>query len=232
MRIAICEDEAVIAKQIADITYAFFEESGSDCNIDLFFNGADFEKKQDLYDLLFLDYKLSDINGIELAHKIRKTNQKLVIIFVTAYSEHVFESFEVGAYRYILKPIEEDEIRKSLFSLLSANQHSRPLCVPMKHRKIYVDLDDIMYIESNAKYSVVRTQETAYDSSRSLLFYEQEIHSQHFIKTHKRFLVNMNYIAEIEKNIITLTNGEKIEISRRSLNAFNTAYTKFLKYTV
>ncbi len=232
MKIAICEDEEVIAQQIKEITAQYFNESKTDCDITIFQNGYSFEAVQSNYDLLFLDYKLPDINGIDLAHRIRKTNKKLVIVFVTAYSEHVFESFEVGAFRYILKPIDVDDIRKALFSFMTEHENNTLLCIPTKDKKIYIDLHDIMYIESQAKNSVVRTTEAEYQSVHSLLAFEQEISSPFFIRTHKRWMINMQHIAEIEKNVIKMKNGEKVEISRRNNKAFQTAYTNFLKYYI
>lgn len=232
MKIAICEDEAVIAEQIKEITSSYFENLDMEFSVSVFENGKSFNKSGESFDLLFLDYKLSDINGIELAHNIRKSDKNIVIIFVTAYSEHVFESFEVGAFRYILKPIEEDEIKKALYSFLLLYENDLTLCVPTKVKKIYVPLNEVIYIESDAKYSVVRTVDAAYDSIKSLLDFQKVINSQFFIRTHKRYLLNLKYISEIDKNIITLTNGEKVVISRRNLKAFNTAYTNYLKYSV
>ncbi len=232
MKIAICEDEEVIAQQIKEITAQYFNESKTDCDITVFKNGCSFEAVQSNYELLFLDYKLPDINGIDLAHRIRKTNQKLVIIFVTAYSEHVFESFEVGAFRYILKPLNEEEIRKALFCFQTAHSNKTQLCIPTKEKKIYVNIHDIMYIESQAKNSVVRTTDAEYQSVHSLLLFEQKIQSPLFIRTHKRWMINMQHIAEIEKNVIKMRNGEKVEISRRNSKAFHTAYTNYLKYYI
>ncbi len=65
-------------------------------------------------DLLFLDVEMKDINGMKTAEEIRKFDKELLIVFVTGYSEYVFDGYRTGAFDYVLKPAEEEQIRHIL----------------------------------------------------------------------------------------------------------------------
>lgn len=231
MRIAICEDEILIAEQIAKTVHNYFQNLKMDVTLSIFSDATTFEQSGFAYDLVFLDYKLPDKSGMELAHEIRRMSAKVVIVFISAYSEYVFESFEVGTFRYLLKPIKEEEINQTLSSFLSLKQKSVPVELPQKKKTLFVNLDEILYIESDEKHCIVRVYDEVYETTKSLSAIQAEINDNSFFRTHRRYLVNMRYITEVEKNIITMTNGEKVEISRRNLVNFNKSYMNFLKYS-
>lgn len=232
MRIAICEDEIIIADEIFSLVDRYFIKTNHSYKIDVYYNASDFEKTENVYDLVFLDYKFPDINGIDIARGLREKSDDVVIVFISAYSEYVFESFEVGAFRYLLKPIKEVELIKTLDSFIASRKRNSPVEVPLKNKNIYVKSDEILYIESYEKHCIVRTMDKSHTTTKALSTFQGEINNAAFFRTHRRYLVNMKYISEIEKNIITLTNGEKVEISRRNLMSFNKTYMNYLKFYI
>ncbi len=230
MKIAICEDEAYTIDILKTLISDYMEEKNISYQLNAFMTGAEFFSSTEDYDLYLLDYNLPDATGMEIAERIRLTNKRAVIIFITAYSEYVFKSFEVNTFRYLLKPIEKETLFKALDDfLISFDQYLR-VEIPMPSGTIFVSLPEIMYIESSGRYTTVRCNNTSYTSQKALSAFVSEINSFRFFRTHRTFLVNMKYIAEIDGHIITLINGEKIEISRRNLALFHKAYVNFLKY--
>lgn len=230
MRIAICEDELVMRETLNQEVSDFLRNKNVSFTIDLFATANDFYKSVIDYDLILLDCVLPDGTGMEIAKKIRLTNKKTTIVFITAYSEYVFESFEVNTFRYLLKPVKKEDLEKMLTVFCNNFEQYSRIEVPLHNGSIFVNPPEIMYIESNGRYSTVRLNSSTHLSTKSLSSYQAEINSYHFFRTHRTFLVNMKYIAEIDGNIITLTNGEKVEISRRNLSTFNKCYMNFLRY--
>ena len=232
MKIAICEDEKFTIDIISSYISEFMKEKNIQYNLKAFTSAADFYKSVEDFDLILMDYQLPDATGMEIAKKIRLTNKKTTIVFITAYSEYVFESFEVNTFRYILKPVEKNTIFKMLEDFFNNFEQYSRVEIPLTSADAaVVSLPEIMYIESNGRYTTVRCNNTTYTSTKALATFEAEINSFRFFRTHRTFLVNMKYIAEIDGHIITLTNGEKIEISRRNLATFNKCYMNFLKYS-
>lgn len=232
MNFAICEDEAKIAESIEKIVRNHFLLSGLECTVDIFLTGKDFEKALKSYDLIFLDCMLPDAHGLDIARRLREKGSNATIIFVTAYEEFVYESFKVNAFRYLLKPIDEKELISALVSFLSTVEKESYINVPTKEKTHRVALNEIMYIESCEKHSIVRVINDSYESTKTISDFQAEIESHKFFRTHRRYLVNMKHIIEIDKNTIVFSNGEQAEISRRNLSNFNKCYMNYLKYSV
>lgn len=232
MNIAICEDNELTALEIKNSVVDIFARSNIECAVDIYSCAGSFESSDKEYDLIFLDCRLPDKNGIDVGRQLREKGDEAVLIFVTAYNEYVYDSFEVNAFRYILKPINKAMLTKSVNSFIDYYEKGAYVEVPTSHKSHIIKLSEIIYIEANDKRSVVRLLNQSIDSTKSIADYQEEITSPAFFRTHRRFLLNMKYIADINNNIITLVNSERVEVSRRNVAAFNKAYINYLKYSV
>lgn len=231
MKIAICEDDSFMAETLKEYIKEFLDSKKLLHTIEWFDTASKFYSSTETYDLIFLDYELPDSNGMEIAKNLRKTNNKSTIIFTTSFSEYVFQSFEVNTFRYLVKPITKEDVETTMTALINNFEQFAKVDIPTEDGEtVFASLPEIMYIESNGRYTTVRLNSTSYVSTKALTTFQAEINSFKFYRTHRTFLVNMKYIADIEKNVITLVNGEKIEISRRNLSAFNKSYLNYLKY--
>ena len=230
MKIAICDDEQVIREEINAMLTEFFLENNMTCAIDQFSTGESFVKVNGDYDLVFMDYQLTDGNGIDFARRVRQENESIFIIFSTSFQEHVFESFSLDTFRYLVKPITKEAVFQAMEAFVKLYQTNRKIIVCDLDKEIYMDADAVMYIEAARKYTTVRTTEGYHKSYRGISKYEADINNSHFYRTHRSYIVNMKYIAEIERKTITLTNGEKIIISPKNYDAFIKSYMSYLKY--
>ena len=235
MRIGICENDRPVAEDIAARVEAFFTGHGYDCEFGIWETAADFPAETRAFDLVLLDWRLPDGTGMEVAEALGRLPDKPVVIFISAYEEYVFQSFRVGTFRYLVKPIEEEALLEALNSFLAWYEHNVVIAIPTKDGELLARLDDVIYIESAQKHAIVRLKrtdylpETSYEATRSLAEYTDEIQSPAFFRTHKRYYVNMRYIVSIEKNVANLANGERVEISRRRAADFNGAYNRYLR---
>lgn len=231
MRIAICDDESVSAHRLASMVEKQMALLGFSAKTDVFLSAKELLASSVTYELLLLDCKLDAGTGIDVARALRERGSQAAIIFVTAYDEYVFEGYEVNAYRYLLKPVDPMVLRKTLSDFVSHYEREKYLDFVSGKRVVRLNLNEIMYIESSEKHSIVRHINGSYDTAVPIAELQARIGSYAFFRTHRRFIVNMKYIMEVDKNIIRLTNDERIEISRRNLAAFNKCYMNFLKYS-
>lgn len=231
MRIAICEDESVSARRLASMVEKQMTQLGFAAKTDVFLSAKELLESPINYELLLLDCKLDAGTGIDVARELRERGSQAAIIFVTAYDEYVYEGYEVNAYRYLLKPVDPAVLRKTLSDFVSHYEREKYLDFVSGKRVVRLKLNEIMYIESSEKHSIVRHVDGSYETSVPIAELQARIGSYAFFRTHRRFIVNMKYIMEVDKNIIRLTNDEKIEISRRNLVSFNKCYMNFLKYS-
>lgn len=231
MRIAICDDESVSAHRLASMVEKQMALLGFSVKTDVFLSAKELLVSSVTYELLLLDCKLDAGTGIDVARALRERGSQAAIVFVTAYDEYVFEGYEVNAYRYLLKPVDPMVLRKTLSDFVSHYEREKYLDFVSGKRVVRLNLNEIMYIESSEKHSIVRHINGSYDTAVPIAELQARIGSYAFFRTHRRFIVNMKYIMEVDKNIIRLTNDERIEISRRNLAAFNKCYMSFLKYS-
>ncbi len=230
MKIAICDDEAITRKALHERTAAFFMEKNMECTITEFPSGEAFVPFNSEYDLVFMDCRLEDGNGIDFIAKIREQNTRLFVIFFTNYSEYAIASIKVDAFRYLLKPVSDEEFAEALESFVRLYQHTRKIIVPTKDRVFYLEADEVIYIEADKKYTVVRTTTGQYRSSKPISQFFQEINNSHFFQTHRSYILNMKYVSSIEKKTIILTNGEKVLCSSQKYDEFLKSYMSYLKY--
>ena len=114
IHIAICDDEKFMLDQISKMVFDFFHGKNMEIVISRFSSGRELLGAEGNIDILFLDIQMAGIDGMETARKLRSRCFKGFLIFVTVLREMVFQSFEVQAYDYLVKPIEKVHFDKDL----------------------------------------------------------------------------------------------------------------------
>lgn len=187
--------------------------------------------------LVFLDIQMPRINGFELLTTVKNVDFK--VIFVTAYNEYALEALKKSAIDYILKPIDDDDLKvaiqktiklideenesthnKELLELLQESiSNQKKLLVPNEKGFSVIEQNDILYLEGYDGYTKINIDpERQIISSYGLGKYEQKLNAN-FFKTHKSYIVNLNKIIEFEKEgYVVLSNNVRIPISKKSKN--------------
>lgn len=147
--IAVCDDEKYMSDRIRTMVSDFFSGKNMETAILQFSCGEDLLKYNGKIDILFLDIQMRDLDGMETARKLRADKFRGILIFITVLREMVFQSFEVQAYDYLVKPIEEKHFEKTMerlyFSMKNASEAS--LLVQKGYESRIVSLDDIVFCE-------------------------------------------------------------------------------------
>ena len=180
-------------------------------------------------DLLLLDIEMGDMNGMELAHKLRRKGDMLPIIFITGYSEFMQDGYDVEALHYLLKPVDKDKLFAVLDRYASRHSADSRVIFPSEEESVCVNADDIMYLEAFGK----KTQIMLKDSKEVLctcgLSAAAEKLGEGFVSCHRSYVVNLGFVRSISKTDITLDNNRKIPLSRRLYDSVNRAFISFYK---
>ena len=180
-------------------------------------------------DLLLLDIEMGDMNGMELARKLRSKGDMLPIIFITGYSEFMQDGYDVEALHYLLKPVDKDK----LFAVLDryAIRHSADSRVifPSGDESVCVNADDIMFLEAFGKKTQISIKGGKEVECTCGLSAAAEKLGESFVSCHRSYVVNIGYIRSISKTEVTLDNGRKIPLSRRLYDSVNKAFISFYK---
>ena len=235
IRIAICDDEANIRAYLASLIGA----QSCPCEIVEYASADDFLADHREFDFLFLDIELapsgSGLDGMALAGQIREraTGTQPVIIFVTGYDRYVFDAFDVGAFQYLLKPVDEEKFAQ-VFSRAVAQigtakeKPGRVLTLQSANTSKTVPLDSIYYIESSNHKVELHLKDGEFACYAKIGDLELELQDQ-FFRIHKGYLVNLSYVDGYSKTEVTLINGERLLLSKYKYQDFVKAYLHFLK---
>ena len=186
-------------------------------------------------DIVLLDIRMPEMDGMEAARHIAGMEQPPAIIFTTAFDAYAIKAFEVNAIDYLLKPIRVERLLAALNKTraapkpsrdaldAAANQPRRHLSVHERGKIILVPLADILYLRAELKYVTVRTVDREFLVEESLTRLEEEF-SDAFVRVHRNCLVARSAIAGFERNaddsdsgwsVIVRGTGEKLPVSRR-----------------
>ena len=235
IKTAICDDEPNTRAYLS----ALIRAQSRPCEIVEYASAGDCLADANEIDLLFLDIELvpGHPDGMALARKIRErvTGPRPVIIFVTGYERYVFDAFDVGAFQYLLKPVDEGKFAQvfsraveQIRALQENPRRVRALTLQSAGVSKTVPLDHIYYMESSDHKVVLHLRDGEFSCYAKIRDLELDLQDQ-FFRIHKGYLVNLSYVDGYGKSSVSLTNGEKLLLSKYKYRDFVKAYLRFLK---
>ena len=238
MRIAIIDDLIKDRVNVKNIVNEFFLDrftklDNMDLKIDEFENGEDFLStfEPNYYDIIILDIYMKNITGMETARKIFNVDKSCNIIFLTTSSDHVFDSFEVKAVFYIIKPItlNKDKLFTALdYCLENLKLDTSSLEIIINKKTVNLLFSNIIYVDCERRISKFHTTKTTLVSNISLSNYSEILLSdKRFIECFRGIIINMEHVDKIENDDFILTNGEIIPISKRKKSTIKDTYFEY-----
>ena len=175
-------------------------------------------------DLEFCDEKE---DGIVWLKKIKKAFPNVIVIILTAYENRYKEGFEARAFRFMTKPIVEQELFGYLQVSMEELEFTESISLTRRGMEHNILVRDICYLSAQSGGSEVWTRKDVFYCDESLLHWEKNLPKTIFFRCHSKYLVNLAHVVSFENQILTLSDGEKIPVSRRKWTAFQLAYMKF-----
>lgn len=228
MRIAICDDEVCFVKKASSLISSYYSKRGILCTCDEFVSPFNLLAKCNatFYDAVFLDVDMPEQNGIEVAAEIRKISPKTVLLFISAHLEYAPEGYEVEAMRYILKQQMESILPNCLDKLqqkLHPEEFQITLNIGNTDKK--VDLTEVLYFEGAQHYVLMYTTSQRRELvAISLSTLEQLLIKKPFLRIHKSYIVNMQYITEMKNYRVKLSNETILRASELKFSQIRSEY--------
>lgn len=227
MRIALCDDEREENENLSRLIRDYAAVHDYDISTDSFTSGEALLRAEK-YDLYFLDFMMDKMDGIELAHALKKKfNNAVTICFLTGYDNIAERIINEGVYAdgFLRKPVEPQKLYAKLDKFYKMSFFYR---LQLKRNGGYdtVYTQDILFVQAADKRSQIYFYDRCEEYSILLSELEKEyLPPELFIRVHRSFVVNMMHISGYDKKYIYMKSGDKVEISR--FKQFQEAYRKF-----
>lgn len=227
INIAVCDNNSIVIENIAKVIDDVAESRHFNIRYCSFTSYEQLIGRINEFDLFILDYNMADsddddssfedkINGMEFAKLIRQHDEKKGIIFITAYPQFVYESFEVRTYRFLVKPIDEDLLFDAIQTFIDRTAESGKLLININKEIHPIDIDSIIYLEVSGKNTFVCTEEETLKCRKPIASFEKELLPFYFYRVHRSYIVNINKIKRFNAKTVILKNDKKIFISPKS----------------
>lgn len=233
MRIAICDDEVIqqeLLKNYIEDWGAIHEEKVA---VNCFACAEEFLfswEEDKAFDLLILDVEMGEMNGMELAKKLRSQESEVPILFVTGYEKYMAMGYEVSALHYLLKPVRREKLWEQLSRIQNSRKNMEKLWFQTTEGSIVVPVEDIWYIEADRHNCILHYADKAQMIKHTLSYVVKLLeHRKELVSCHRSLLVNLQHVSMIVKNELVMDNGERLPISRSMTGNVNQAFIRLFQ---
>ena len=231
IHIAICDDEKHMSDHIRIMASDFFRKKNREIYFRTFSSGEELINYDGQIDILFLDIQMKGMDGMETARKLRADKFRGVLIFITVLKEMVFQSFEVQAYDYLVKPVDEKQFGKTMERLYTSMQNASEdsLLVQKGYEGRIIREDEIVFCEIiDRKIYLNLTSGEVVDYYERIENLESKLDS-HFFRCHRSYLINLKHLKGYKNGTAYMDNGKEVPVSRLRSKEFSGVVLQYMK---
>jgi DNA-binding LytR/AlgR family response regulator len=234
--IAIVDDDETYRNQIERYLHQYAKscEEGEmeEYSISCFADGSEILKTgDDYFDVVFLDIEMPQVDGMTIAHEIRRKNHETAIVFITNMAQYAINGYEVNALDFIVKPVKYYDFAmkfKKVLRYLSRNANKYIVAKASGSGDVLrISCSDILYVEVIQHYLIFHTIKENVEVRGTMADMENKLSPYSFARCGKSYLVNMKYIEKLKGNEIEIR-GEKLMISRSKREEFLNKFYNYL----
>ena len=231
IRIAICDDEKHMSEHIRSFVSDFFRKKNREISLRMFSGGEELLSYNGQIDLLFLDIQMKDMDGMETARKLRAGRFRGVLIFITVLKEMVFQSFEVQAYDYLVKPVDKKQFEKTMERLYASMQNASEdsLLVQKGYEGRIIREEEIVFCEIiDRKIYLNLASGEVVDYYERIENLETKLDNR-FYRCHRSYLINLKHLKGYKNGTACMDNGKDIPVSRLRSKEFSGVVLQYMK---
>ena len=231
MRIAVCDDERSFLEELEEKIYKIIPRL--DCDVEPFSCAEDLLLSELSYDLIFLDIEMDGMDGMSCARKIRESDKNIPLVFLTSHTEMAVEGYEVNAFRFLQKPVDDTKLARTLQDILQMRECSRAVMVKHEGEEIVVIPSEVLFIESDNNNVRIKSTSGTCSTRMKLTDAIDLINgtSDTIRRVHRCTAVNLRHVSRIRDREVLLDDGSVIAISRSYYQSFKNELYEYVRKT-
>lgn len=231
-KIGICDDNQVDTDYVASLVSEWANTAGVSAEVKTHPSAEAFlfryEEEQD-YDILLLDIEMGELNGMELARKIRQGNSTVQIVFITGYPDYMAQGYDVTALHYLMKPVGREKLGEVLDRALGIlAKQPRSIVFDSGRESIRIYAEDIVYGEAQGHYILLHTKSGDQKFRMTISELEKKLGAG-FYKCGRSFVVGLKYVRRITKTAVYVENSLELPLGKGLYDDMNKALIQYLR---
>jgi DNA-binding LytR/AlgR family response regulator len=209
----------------------FFRKKNREISLRMFSGGEELLSYNGQIDILFLDIQMKDMDGMETARKLRADKFRGFLVFITVLKEMVFQSFEVQAYDYLVKPVDDKQFEKTMERLYASMQNASEdsLLVQKGYEGRIIREDEIVFCEIiDRKIYLNLASGEVVDYYERIENLETKLNNR-FYRCHRSYLINLKHLKGYKNGTACMDNGKEIPVSRLRSREFSGVVLQYMK---
>ncbi len=236
LQIAICDDNKEDLEKIHQAAIAYFGETNPNVKYYLYntsFDLLDDIEKHNVFDILLLDICMPGMLGTDVAAELRKEKLTSEIVFLTTSDEFAIEAFAVNAAHYLLKPFTQEQFDEAMIRAQDRIRQRNSRRIPFRIRSgvRVVEIDNIIYVESNGHMLAVHLQDGDVVESRqtltTLLDTLESLAPGQFVSPSKGYIVNQKSIRSVKSTYVDIADAQ-IPLPKGKYRQFQESYFDYI----
>lgn len=231
-RIAVCDNNVADGQELFNKVQQLVQEMKLEVEVDSFRSArALYDAAKDrAYKLVLLETEIGGASGIDLAKRLRLQNREMSFIFVTSHAEHALAAYSVFPTGYILKRV----TRATLYEPFARVFEKESLANTLLFRsadggEVVIPMDELMYIEVYGNGLDFHCKEQTLHGVGSLASAEAMLPRRNFFRSHRNFIVNLQYVQRLERYYFGMRNGDTVAVAKNRYTEVRAVFEEFLR---
>ena len=242
VRVGICDDETVLLEKLNQFVQACYAGNQIFARVDTFANGQQLLYEIEdggRFDLVLLDIEMPQMDGMELAGRIRKVLPEVLVIFITSHMEYVLDAYELSVFSYIPKRDLENRLQHALLdaAAMVEVQLRESYVIQNKNRLERVPLKNLLYITHEGKNAVLVTDMAEMNEPGGARFHVRKtlqqvydgLDEKEFMFIDRGCIVNLSCIMGIQEGCCVMKDGTRLAVSQSRMQGLKTRLLEFWK---
>lgn len=230
VKIAIVDDEKECSDALGRFLRRYFSSVGREYSLTVYGDGMDFiSSYKRAFDIVFMDIRMKCMNGLDAAHELRKMDGSVVLVFVTEMMQYAIKGYDVGAFDFIVKPVDYYSFAMKMDRIMNELSHRRDIRIMVTQYnscKVLMS-SEIYYVEVLGHNVIYHTSQGEVKARGTLAEIQSRLDGAHFFLCHRCYLVNAAYVDGIGENTVTV-HGEEVPLSRLKKKEFFNTLANYL----